>query len=183
MPPRADNMPSPTILAVATWRLPSTRRGARCARRFAVRQLADWGLAPDSGLSRDVALIVAELAANAITHGHVPGRDFEVRLTRTAARLHIEVTDTRSDAAPAVPPPRPDGGTEETGRGLLIVEALAGRWGVEARTPNPGKTVWVECDLHTVNTSGPSAPARASAVSPRQRGDSATPPAGAAPHR
>lgn len=95
-------------------------------------------------MSRDVALIVAELAANAVTHGHVPGRDFEVRLTRTAARLHIEVSDTRSDAAPTAPGSRPGGLTAEAGRGLLIVEALAERWGVEARTPDPGKTVWAE---------------------------------------
>lgn len=102
-------------------------------------------MAQDSATSRDVTLIVAELAANAVTHGHAPGRDFEVRLTRTAARLHIEVTDTRSDAAPTVPASQPGTVTAETGRGLLIVEALAERWGVEARTPSPGKTVWAEC--------------------------------------
>lgn len=143
----APTQSSPAVLGIASQRLPSTRRGARRARRFAVRQLAEWGLAQDSELGRDVALIVAELAANAVTHGHVPGRDFEVRLTRTAARLHIEVTDTRSDAAPTAPGTHPDNTPAETGRGLLIVEALAERWGVEARTPSPGKIVWAECAL------------------------------------
>lgn len=148
----APTQSSPVVLGIASQRLPSTRRGARRARRFAVRQLAEWGLVQDSAMSRDVALIVAELAANAITHGHVPGRDFEVRLTLTAARLHIEVTDTRSGAAPTAPGWRSGGLAAENGRGLLIVEALAERWGVEARTPNPGKTVWAECALPTTRT-------------------------------
>lgn len=40
--------------------------------------------------------VVAELAANAVLHGRVPGRDFRLRLTlRTDGALRIEVTDAR----------------------------------------------------------------------------------------
>lgn len=91
---------------------------------------------------------MAELAANAVTHGHVSGRDIELRLTCTQTTLHIEVTDTRTGAAPPDPEAlHAAGAAAETGRGLLLVDYLAVRWGVEARTPAPGKTVWAELDL------------------------------------
>jgi hypothetical protein len=35
---------------------------------------------------------------------------------------------------------------EDHGRGLLLVDALAARWGVTDRV-GPGKTVWAECAL------------------------------------
>lgn len=128
-------------------RFSSTRRGARLARLLVLQQLDAWGFPYRSEPSDLIAAIVAELAANAVTHGRVPGRDFEVRLTRTATALRVEVADTRSEerppaeGAPAAPPP-----DSETGRGLLLVAGLAARWGVAER-PGPGKTVWAEIDL------------------------------------
>lgn len=96
-----------------------------------------------------MALIVAELAANAVTHGRVPGRDFEVRLSLPAGSIRIEVSDTRAESRPPKPgdvrpPPRPLG---EHGRGLVLVEALADRWEVVDREGSPGKTVRAEVDL------------------------------------
>ncbi len=62
-------------------------------------------------------------------------------------RLRIEVTDTLGERLPSVPGAvKPPPGDAESGRGLLIVEALADRWGVEAG-PVPRKTVWAEIDL------------------------------------
>uniref|UniRef100_A0AAU3GU42 ATP-binding protein n=1 Tax=Streptomyces sp. NBC_01401 TaxID=2903854 RepID=A0AAU3GU42_9ACTN len=119
--------------------LSPTRRGARLARLLAAAQLADWGV-----LSDPAAHIVAELAANAAVHGRVPGRDFRLSLAvHEDGLLRIEVTDTRGDQllAPMAPT-----GDAETGRGLLIVEALADRWGVD-QGPVPRKTVWAEIDL------------------------------------
>lgn len=55
-----------------TIRLSSTRRGARLARRLACQQLESWGIPYGSETSRSVAFVTAELAANAITHGHTP---------------------------------------------------------------------------------------------------------------
>jgi anti-sigma regulatory factor (Ser/Thr protein kinase) len=130
-----------------THRFSSTRRGARLARLLVLQQLDAWGFPYRSEPSDLVAAIVAELAANAVTHGRVPGRDFEVRLTRTATTLRVEVADTRTegrppvDGAPTAPPP-----DSETGRGLLLVTGLAARWGVAERQ-GPGKTVWAEIDL------------------------------------
>ncbi|GGP79378.1 ATP-binding protein [Streptomyces melanogenes] len=122
-------------------RFSSTRRGARLARILALGQLDAWGVPHDSEGSDTAALIVAELAANAVLHGRVPGRDFELRLVLGTV-LRIEVTDTRADRLPARPEPAGEG---EGGRGLLLVEALAKAWGVDGRAP--GKTVWAEVDL------------------------------------
>ncbi|WP_406730829.1 ATP-binding protein [Streptomyces sp. NBC_01794] len=126
----------------------STPRGARLARHLALHQLDRWGVPHGSELSDAAGVIVAELAANAVTHGRVPGRDFELRLTRApGAVLRIEVTDTRGEKRPPVPgclnPPAPE---DDSGRGLLLVEALADRWSVRDRLP-VGKTVRAELDL------------------------------------
>ncbi|MEU2064132.1 ATP-binding protein [Streptomyces sp. NPDC013455] len=125
-------------------RLSATPRGARLARRLTGSTLATWGYPHDGDLSHTARLIVAELAANAVTHGRVPGRDFELRLSLLRERdtLRIEVSDARGD--------RPlrflDGGLEdENGRGLVIVQVLAKLWGVTER--DVGKTVWVELGL------------------------------------
>ncbi|MEJ8635399.1 MULTISPECIES: ATP-binding protein [Streptomyces] len=124
--------------------LSPTLRGARLARLLTTAQLASWGLPSESA-----AQIVAELATNATVHGRVPGRDFRLDLTvdDEGKRLRIEVTDTRGDRVPPGPgistAPAAD---SESGRGLLIVEALADRWGV-AQGPVPRKTVWAELDL------------------------------------
>ncbi|MFI2783270.1 ATP-binding protein [Streptomyces sp. ALB3] len=119
--------------------LSPTRRGARLARLLATAHLAAWGLP-----SERAAHIVAELATNAMVHGRVPGRDFRLRLAvHHGEHLRIEVTDTRSERLPAPLSPADDA---ESGRGLLIVEALADRWGV-APGPFPRKTVWAELDL------------------------------------
>ncbi|MFD4141296.1 MULTISPECIES: ATP-binding protein [unclassified Streptomyces] len=139
---------SPVTVCVFTQRFSSTPRGARLARRLAVHQLDRWGVPQGSDLSDTAALLVAELAANAVTHGRVPGRDFELTLTRApGAVLRIEVSDTRGEKMPPPPgrlsPPAPG---ETSGRGLLLVEALADRWCVLDRVP-VGKTVRAELDL------------------------------------
>ncbi|MFD6193701.1 ATP-binding protein [Streptomyces olivaceus] len=132
-----------TVRAFAQ-RFSATRRGARLARRLAAHQLDTWGVTHGTSASDAALLIVAELSANAVLHGRVPGRDFALRLVHTPAAglLRVEVSDTHP-ALPArlLPPADADGG-----RGLLLVETLASRWGVTERT-GPGKTVWAELDL------------------------------------
>lgn len=148
-------MPTPQTQATVTvrtfaQRFSATRRGARLARRLAAHQLDAWGVPHGTPESDAVVLIVAELSANAVLHGRVPGRDFALRLVHepAAALVRVEVSDTHP-ALPVrlVPPADADGG-----RGLLLVGALASRWGVTERT-GPGKTVWAEVDF----TAGPPA--------------------------
>src|SRR3954449_8396142 len=106
--------------------LSATRRGARLARLLTERQLVDWGLPYDTAQQ-----VVAELAANAVLHGRVPGRDFRLALRVDAAGVvRIEVTDARGDRVPRIEDPVPGGA--ESGRGLRLVAAYAQRWGVEA---------------------------------------------------
>ncbi|ANP55590.1 anti-sigma regulatory factor (Ser/Thr protein kinase) [Streptomyces griseochromogenes] len=124
-----------SVIPHFTARFSPTPQGARLARHLATEQLRIWGLPLDGAPQ-----IVAELAANAATHGRVPGRDFRLTLYVVADTLRIEVTDTRGDHLPNVERPAPDG---ESGRGLLLVAALADRWGV-AHGPRPRKTVWAE---------------------------------------
>lgn len=122
----------------------STPRGARLARRLAVRCMEEWGHSSASDVSGTVALVVGELVANAVRHGRVPGHDFRLRLVldEAAGLVRIEVADAAAGRRPptALPFSCPDG---ESGRGLLLVDALAERWGWEPREA-VGKTVWAE---------------------------------------
>ncbi|MFF7199577.1 ATP-binding protein [Streptomyces sp. NPDC008141] len=132
---------------VFTQRFSSTALGARLARHLALHQLHAWDVPHGSEASDAAALIVAELAANAVTHGRVPGRDFELRLTRTPATLRIEVSDTRGERRPPGPGDvHPPAALDGAGRGLMLVDALADRWSVLDRVP-VGKTVRAELDL------------------------------------
>ncbi|WP_097866706.1 ATP-binding protein [Streptomyces sp. rh34] len=121
-----------------TVQLSATRRGARLARLLATEQLRSWGLPLE-----DAGLVIGELATNAALHGYVPGRDFRILLSVYDDILRIEVVDTRGDRDPLKRDPDAD---SESGRGLLLVEALSVRWGTE-HGPFPRKTVWAEVAL------------------------------------
>ncbi|NML53145.1 ATP-binding protein [Streptomyces sp. R302] len=121
-------------------RFTSTPRGARLARRLVAVRLDEWGVAYATEAHEGVVLVAAELATNAVRHGHVPGRDFHLSLRVTEAPrpvARVEVSDTRAERVP-----RSDGG-----RGLLLVGGIAERWGWYPRPGAPGKTVWAECAL------------------------------------
>ncbi|MFE2280481.1 ATP-binding protein [Streptomyces sp. NPDC059454] len=145
-----QNAQEEVTVSVFAQRFSATRRGARLARRLATHRLDLWDLPYGSPASDTVTLVVAELAANAVLHGRVPGRDFELRLTydRPAGLVRVEVSDTHP-GRPELPEPTvgPSADTDG-GRGLLLVEAVADRWGVDGRR-GPGKTVWAECVLPT----------------------------------
>ncbi|MER5832194.1 ATP-binding protein [Streptomyces sp. NPDC002130] len=130
-------------------RLSATPRGARLARHLAVAQLHTWGIRYGTDTSDAVALVVAELAANAVTHGRVPGRDFELRLSLIGGSVRVEVTDTHTGppGLPGQDEVEPPGSLEGHGRGLVLVAALADRWEVLERKPAPGKTVRAEVGL------------------------------------
>ncbi|MEW2113827.1 ATP-binding protein [Streptomyces sp. NPDC005474] len=104
--------------------LPPTPRGARLARLLTAEQLRFWRvpLAP-------ARQIVVELAANAVTHGRVPGRDLRLTMYVIADALRIEVTDTCGDSPPCPQPPSTD---TESGRSLGVAP--------EPRPPRSGAT-------------------------------------------
>ncbi|BCL31034.1 ATP-binding protein [Streptomyces aurantiacus] len=129
-----------------TMRFTSTPRGARLARRLVSHRLDDWGHPYTTPINETLTLITAELSANAVRHGHVPGRDFHVRLTLAEDVVRVEVTDTHTEKQPPSRPPATDS-LSESGRGLLLVETLADDWGVSPRQAAPGKTVWAELHM------------------------------------
>jgi MEDS: MEthanogen/methylotroph, DcmR Sensory domain len=102
------------------------------ARHFAVAAVQRWGA---DDLTDDVALVVTELAANAIVHAH---SGFTVTLSAPGEAIRISVRDSR-------PLPAGAGTQLPTAQlhGLGAVNALASRWGVEPLGP-AGKAVWVE---------------------------------------
>lgn len=115
--------------------LPGVTSSVPPARHFAMRTVEAWGL-DDLGWS--VALVVTELAANAVLHART---DFTVALVRRPDAVRVEV----SDGAAARPRRRAHGTTATTGRGLHLLGSLAAEWGTE---PAPGgKTVWCELPL------------------------------------
>lgn len=130
----------------------STPRGVRLARRLVAHRLHEWGL-PYGGDPHDaLTLITGELCANAIRHGHVPGRDFRVRLTANATTARVEVRDPRPEALPSsairsLDLCADDTSIPESGRGLLLVVGIATRWGWYSEPGRRGKTVWAELRL------------------------------------
>ncbi|ANS67102.1 regulatory protein [Streptomyces lincolnensis] len=118
-----------------------------------MKAAADWGYPPTSGTSDTVALLVAELAANAVRHGRVPGRDFQlsVHLDVRTRVIRIEVADA-SERQLRFGSQTVAGPEDESGRGLLLVTLLAARWGAVAREP-VGKTVWAEVEVDAPDSS------------------------------
>ena len=91
----------------------------------------------------DALILTSELVTNAIRHGR-PAVTLAIQLEPSA--LTVVVTDTGPERPPLVPStPHPD---SPTGRGLVIVDALATRWGVTPQPGSPGKAVWFVLDLH-----------------------------------
>ncbi|MFE2044137.1 ATP-binding protein [Streptomyces sp. NPDC059477] len=125
----------------------ATPRGAQLARRLAVKWLEERGYPVASDVTCAVALVAGELAANAVQHGRVPGRECGLRLTLDAAAgvVRVEVADAAAERRlpTGAPTSYPEG---ESGRGLLMVDVLAVRWGWEPRDP-VGKTVWAELGI------------------------------------
>ncbi|WP_375232013.1 hypothetical protein [Streptomyces sp. NWU339] len=90
--------------------LSPTPRGARLARLLATDWMRDRVRDRDlpHRVSEAAEHLVAELAANAATHGRLAGRDFRLALLDRGATLRIEVTGTRGDDLPRPSRPAPD---------------------------------------------------------------------------
>ncbi|MEW2400059.1 ATP-binding protein [Streptomyces sp. NPDC046862] len=105
------------------------------ARRQVISLAQDLGLPLSDRMLENVELLASEVIANAVLHTDAP---CDVSVTRTDERLRVEVTDTDPSLLSAVEA----GPDDESGRGLLLVTALADAWGTR---PEPmGKTTWFE---------------------------------------
>ncbi|MFJ8825113.1 SpoIIE family protein phosphatase [Streptomyces sp. NPDC102467] len=105
--------------------------------RAALREhLAQWGL---GAVADDVEVAAGELLVNALLHTEGGAILTLEVLSGPPCRVRLWVKD-RSSTRPRRKSP---GETATSGRGLLMVEAIASRWGVEPR--GEGKAVW--CDF------------------------------------
>jgi anti-sigma regulatory factor (Ser/Thr protein kinase) len=139
----------PVVEREFAMRFSSTPRGARLARRLTAHRLDAWDVPYDSTANDTVVAVVAELAANAVQHGRVIGRDFHLLLRMTGDTVRIEVSDTRTERVPEAPDVQAADPLAESGRGLAMVDCLAHTWGWQPRPNAPGKTVWAECAVGT----------------------------------
>ncbi len=103
------------------------------ARAFVLAALQTHGIP----LADTAALVVSELATNAVRHGRT---GFTVTVSALARRVRIAVGDGR----PNPPVLREYSETASGGRGLRIVDALCPDWGTTHRFE--GKVVWAELD-------------------------------------
>jgi anti-sigma regulatory factor (Ser/Thr protein kinase) len=106
------------------------------ARRLVCQALMQWGHGQQ--LSDSVALVVSELANNAVTHARSP---FSVLARSDQQVIRISVRDTSS----VIPELRHVDPVEGPGLGLKMVDAIAGAWGVEVTAG--GKAVWAQLAL------------------------------------
>lgn len=112
-------------------------RAVSDTRRRLRDQLRQWGLA---ALTDTAELLTTEIVTNALQHTS-GGAVLTATLTPgpPARRLRVEVHDSLARRPPARPRPTDDA---TSGRGLLLVEALADTWGIHMR--GTGKVVWFE---------------------------------------
>ncbi len=145
----------------ATLAIPADTAAIGRARRFTAAFLEEQGAGE---LIDTVVLMVSELVTNALLHS---GASAQLRLLLTDSGLRAEVRDT----SPATPFVKQYSETATTGRGMVIVDALAKSWG--ANTDASGKVVWFTVDVDL--KSGHRLPAGARArTSRRTSGSSAS---------
>ncbi|WP_234430585.1 ATP-binding protein [Streptomyces sp. NRRL F-4489] len=102
------------------------------------RQLRKWGIGGE--LVCVAELLVTELVANAVRAQAGSGAAWVgVRFVVAGGRLRLEVRDGSAEVPVVKDEVEEDA---ECGRGLVLVDALAGGWGVEA--DGIGKVVWAE---------------------------------------
>jgi anti-sigma regulatory factor (Ser/Thr protein kinase) len=122
------------------WRevtLPAATPAAGLARQATRAAVAAWQL---GDLADAAVLLVSELVTNAVQHAGPDASGTVLRLQYGGGWLRIEVHDT----SPHGPRPRIPDWRDESGFGLMLVDALAAKWGVQQTTQ--GKAVWAELD-------------------------------------
>ena len=127
----------------ATLELVPALRAPRAARAFVAETLTAWNVQADE--VEAAQLVVSELVTNAVLHAaDSPTIRLHLRLTHGAVRVLV------SDGGRAAPDrrPHPDPRTDETGRGVWLVDAFAERWGTEMHGRD-GKTVWCELSIES----------------------------------
>lgn len=122
-------------LAAVTTHFPAAPASVPEGRAFLHKALTSWNCTQRAD---DALLLLSETLTNAVQHSEGP---IGLHLHRTATDLTVEV----SDPSPQLPQPRVAVEEAESGRGLILVRALAAGWGV--RPTDEGKTTWFTLKL------------------------------------
>ena len=104
-------------------------RSAAAARRFVVECLRPL----DEETEGTLKILTSEVVTNAILHARTP---LLLGVAQGPDRIVVCVEDRNM----AAPEHQPYSGERTTGRGIVILEALADRWGIA--TEERGKAVW-----------------------------------------
>ena len=122
----------------ATLELVPVLRAPRAARAFVAETLTAWNVQADK--VEAAQLVVSELVTNAVLHAAGnPTITLDLRRTDGAVRVLVSDGGLGEPDRTLHPDPR----TDETGRGVWLVDAFADRWGTETHGQD-GKTVWCE---------------------------------------
>jgi anti-sigma regulatory factor (Ser/Thr protein kinase) len=116
--------------------LPPDVPTVRLARQATRDALAAWQL---EHLEDTAVLLVSELVTNAMRHAMDTGA-IGLELTIAGTWLRVEVQDGDPNWRQMCDP----GDCDESGYGFVLIDSLAGRWGV--RRISAGKAVWAELD-------------------------------------
>jgi anti-sigma regulatory factor (Ser/Thr protein kinase) len=112
--------------------LPPRPSSAGVAREVLADQLRQWQI---EDLCDDAALVVTELISNAVRHARTT---VELTISHLDDGVRMEVRDGSDRPLRR----RPCSESDESGRGLHLVDALSSRHGVTS--DGEGKRVWVE---------------------------------------
>jgi len=125
-----------------TMTLPAAHQAVRMARHATSDALAAWRLAH---MEETAVLLVSELVTNAVRHARgTHAIALELQADRSWLRIEVQ------DGDPRWPQPRTPAGFDESGFGFVLVDALAGKWGV--RETAAGKAVWAELNDFDVSS-------------------------------
>ena len=123
------------VVATASAVFVAVPEAVYAARQFVRQTLTSWG---DSHLVWDGAVIISELATNAVIHA---GSPFRTTVERSTDIVRIAV----EDVGPGQPRSRRVLQHALGGRGLAIVEELSHQWGCDRL--DAGKVFWVDLEV------------------------------------
>ncbi|MBH5333601.1 ATP-binding protein [Streptomyces pactum] len=121
------------------FQLPAHGASVAAARRRVRSRLPGWGFGAE--VCDAAELVMSELFTNALVHTGTDQILCVIRADDSAGRaVYVEVAD--QGGGPVGPTARRAGADEESGRGLMLVCALAEAWGDRPAGAGHGRVVW-----------------------------------------
>ncbi len=108
----------------------------------------EWNLA---SVADNVELVVSEFVTNAVRASTGPDGQPKYRAQAGLSRIHLRLSSDRAhvlievwDQDPRLPVAKGASPDDESGRGLMLVEAVCERWNCDVVPGWVGKVVWAE---------------------------------------